>query len=139
VSALAARGTRSTLIYGARTSRDLPLLEWFRERCAAVVVATEDGSAGHRGLVTEPLEQALSDAGAARIYACGPNPMLKAVAEIARSRGVRCEMSLEAHMACGFGVCLGCVVPTRSESAGETVYERVCVEGPLMPAEKLAW
>ncbi|MBZ5640915.1 MAG: dihydroorotate dehydrogenase electron transfer subunit [Acidobacteriia bacterium] len=139
VSALAARGVRSTLVFGARNAGDLPLLDWFGKRCDEVTVATEDGSLGCRGLVTAPLTALLEDAGAVRIYGCGPNPMLRAVAEIAASRGIPCELSLEAHMACGFGVCLGCVVPIRSESGEKPVYERVCVEGPVMRAEKLAW
>jgi dihydroorotate dehydrogenase electron transfer subunit len=138
-AALARRGTRATMIYGARTAADLPLLDWFSDRCETVAVATEDGSAGRRGLVTAPLEEALETSGPYRIYACGPNPMLKAVAAAARARGVPCELSLEAHMACGFGVCLGCVVPTRSGDGEEPYYARVCVEGPVMAAEKLAW
>jgi dihydroorotate dehydrogenase electron transfer subunit len=138
-AALAARGTPSTLVYGARSAGDLPLLDWFRERCDAVTVTTEDGSLSRRGLVTEALGGLLDGAGATRIYACGPSPMLRAVAAIARSRGVPCELSLEAHMACGFGVCLGCVVPTRGGEGGQPAYERVCVEGPVMPAERLLW
>jgi dihydroorotate dehydrogenase electron transfer subunit len=138
-AALAARGRVCTLVYGARTAGDLPLLDWFRERCDAVVVATEDGSAGRRGLVTGPLEEMLDGAGPVKIFACGPNPMLKAVTAIARPRAIPCDLSLEAHMACGFGVCLGCVVPTHAGSGREPSFERVCVEGPVMPAEKLAW
>jgi dihydroorotate dehydrogenase electron transfer subunit len=127
------------MLYGARTAGDLPLLPWFQEHCDRVTVTTEDGSAGERGLVTAPLERALDSEGPARILACGPNPMLRAVAASARSRGVPCEVSLEAHMACGFGVCLGCVVPTRGGDGDEPDYSRVCVEGPVMRAEKLAW
>ena len=73
-----------------------------------------------------------------RLYACGPQPMLRAVAEVAKRHGVRCDLALEAHMACGFGVCLGCVVPVRTDDGGMR-YERLCVEGPVMPAEQLAW
>jgi dihydroorotate dehydrogenase electron transfer subunit len=138
-AALAARGAPCTLVYGARSVCDLPLLDWFRERCEAVTVTTEDGSLGRGGLVTEALSDLLDRARATRIYACGPSPMLRAVAAIARSRGVPSELSLEAHMACGFGVCLGCVVPTRGGEGGQPAYERVCVEGPVMPAERLLW
>ncbi len=138
-AALERAGTRATLAYGARSDGDLPLLSWFREHCAEVAVATEDGSAGERGLVTVPLARILADGKPTRIYACGPKPMLEAVAAIAADRGVPCEVSLEAHMACGFGVCLGCVVPTRAADDGAPVFERVCVEGPVMPAEKIAW
>jgi dihydroorotate dehydrogenase electron transfer subunit len=139
-AALRGRGKRARLLYGARTASDLPLLEWFRGACDDVVVTTDDGSSGRRGLVTSALEDALrGDRAGLRLYACGPEPMLRAVARMAIDAGVACEVSLEAHMACGFGVCLGCVVPTRTGRWGEGGYERVCVEGPVMRAERLAW
>ena len=64
--------------------------------------------------------------------------MLKAVARLSLERGVDCELSLEAHMACGFGVCLGCVVPTH-RPGGAIGYDRLCVDGPVMTADRLAW
>lgn len=128
------------LFYGARTDSDLPLLDWFRKRCTRVDVTTDDGSAGTKGLVVDPLREALDGRkGEVHLYACGPTPMLRAVAALALERGVRCDLSLEAPMACGFGVCLGCVVPCRGEEPGSVRYERVCVEGPVMRAERLAW
>ncbi len=137
-AALSRGGARPRMLYGAGTAEDLPLLDWFREHCEIVSVATEDGSLGFKGLVTELLEKELARAGArVRLYGCGPEPMLRAMARMTRERGVPCELSLEAQMACGFGVCLGCVVATRT--GGEVGYERVCVEGPVMDAEKLAW
>lgn len=138
---LSAGGRRVRMLYGARSAGELPLLEWFRERCDEVVVTTDDGSAGRSGLVTDPLRALLDAPGAERLhlYVCGPSPMLKAVARLAVARGVACDLSLEAPMACGFGVCLGCVVPTRGDGDGAMRYERVCVEGPVMPAERLAW
>jgi len=128
------------MFYGARSAVDLPLLAWFREHCADVVVTTDDGSLGRAGRVTEPLAELLErDADAnLRLYACGPEPMLKAVARLALARGVGCELSLEAHMACGFGVCLGCVVPTH-RPGGAIGYDRLCVDGPVMTADRLAW
>ncbi len=138
-AALSARGVRFALLYGARSASDLPLLDWFRGRAAEVLVATEDGSLGTKGLVTDPLRRRIARGGSARVLACGPNPMLREVAAIAREASVPCEVSLEARMACGFGVCLGCVVPTRRGDGGEPAYERVCVEGPVMPAEKIEW
>ncbi len=129
------------MLYGARSSGDLPLLDWFRARCSTVEVTTDDGSLGARGLVTSALEDLLAREPRQDLllYACGPEPMLRAVRRIATRAGVPCELSLEAHMACGFGVCLGCVVPTCAGPWGEGGYERVCVEGPVMPAERLAW
>lgn len=135
----AARGRRPLLLYGARTASDLPLLDWFRARCD-VVVTTDDGSLGRAGLVTSALDEILAgDRGGVHVFACGPEPMLREVARRTIAAGVRCELSLEAHMACGFGVCLGCVVPTRTGRWGDGGYERVCVEGPVMKAERLAW
>jgi dihydroorotate dehydrogenase electron transfer subunit len=133
-------GPAPVLFYGAATVADLPLLEWFRERCEVVVVTTDDGSAGIHGLVTKPAEEFLKkqDPGSLEIYACGPEPMLRVVRRIALEREIGCQLSLEAHMACGFGVCIGCVVPTHG-TGGERLYERVCAEGPVMRAERLAW
>lgn len=142
LSAMLKRGRmRPVLFYGARSAGDLPLLDWFRENSEQVVATTEDGTLGRKGLVTEPLVEMLDGADPSKIhlYACGPNPMLKEVARIAVARGVRCDLSLEAPMACGFGVCLGCVLPCRSQTPGETHYARVCVEGPVMRAEMIAW
>jgi len=133
-------GPRPRMIYGARGAGDLPLLDWFREQTAACEVTTDDGSLGHHGRVTDLLVPLLErhDPASVHIYACGPDPMLRAVAAIAAEHGAICDLSLEAHMACGFGVCLGCVVPTHSPD-GSVNYERVCVEGPVMRAERLAW
>jgi len=127
------------MFYGARTTGDLALARWF-ERRTELTLATEDGSAGRRGRVTEPLEEflAASEPRLLHVYACGPEPMLRAVARLAARFAVRTDLALEAHMACGFGVCLGCVVPTRRRGS-EFGYERVCIEGPVMPAEALAW
>ena len=129
------------MIYGARSEGELPLLTWFRERCDAVVVTTDDGTLGVRGLVTGPLEEMLQgpDRERLHLFVCGPSPMLKSVARMALAAGAVCDLSLEAPMACGFGVCLGCVVPTHDAPNGPVGYERVCVEGPVMRAERLAW
>jgi dihydroorotate dehydrogenase electron transfer subunit len=134
-------GRRATMIYGARAAGELPLLDWFRERCDAVLVTTDDGSLGAPGFVTGPLEAMLASPDRERLhlYVCGPSPMLKAVAKMALASGVVCDLSLEAPMACGFGVCLGCVVPTHERKDGPVSYERVCIEGPVMRAERLAW
>ena len=138
---LARAGRSAEMIYGARTAGELPLLAWFKERCTSVAVTTDDGSEGTRGLVTAPLAALLDgpDRDRLHLYACGPTPMLKAVARAALSAGVVCDLALEAPMACGFGVCLGCVVPTHRAEGGAVSYERVCVEGPVLRAERLAW
>jgi dihydroorotate dehydrogenase electron transfer subunit len=130
---------RPWMIYGARSAGDLPLREWFAARVERLELATEDGTLGHHGRVTGPLAEILSGSGESfHVYACGPEPMLKAVADLATRHGAICDLSLEAHMACGFGVCLGCVVPIHRPD-GSRGYDRLCVEGPVMRAERLAW
>jgi dihydroorotate dehydrogenase electron transfer subunit len=134
-------GRTASMVYGARSAGELPLLAWFEERCTSVTVTTDDGSHGARGVVTAPLAALLAgpDRSRLHLYACGPTPMLKAVAAAAVAAGVACDLALEAPMACGFGVCLGCVVPTHEPPGGTVAYERVCLEGPVMPAGRLAW
>lgn len=95
--------------------------------------ATEDGSMGQEGLVTYLLPDALNSESAS-ILTCGPMPMLKAVAKVAAQHSTPCQISLEAPMACGFGVCLGCVVP---QAGGG--YLRACQEGPVLNAERVDW
>lgn len=96
-------------------------------------VATDDGSVGHHGHVTELLAAELEHAARAEVYACGPPPMLEAVRALCAARGVPAQLALEAAMACGYGACFGCVVPL---AAGG--YARVCVDGPVFAAAALA-
>ena len=95
-------------------------------------VATDDGSVGHHGLLTELLSKELYRDPRAEVYACGPAPMLEAVRAMCASRGVRAQLALEAGMACGFGACYGCVVPKRGGG-----YLRVCLDGPVIDAAEL--
>jgi dihydroorotate dehydrogenase electron transfer subunit len=95
-------------------------------------VATDDGSVGHQGLVTDLLEDALAADAHAVVYACGPPPMLEAVRRLCAERGVPSRLALESGMACGFGACFGCVVPTRGGG-----YVRLCVDGPVLDADRL--
>jgi NAD(P)H-flavin reductase len=94
-------------------------------------VASDDGSVGHHGLVTDLLVAELDRDGHATVYACGPPPMLEAVRALCAMRSVPAQLALEAGMACGFGACFGCVVPTREG------YLRVCVDGPVIDAAEL--
>lgn len=124
-------GVDVKFLLGARTTSDLLQLELFKQT-GETRVTTEDGSMGHRGLVTDhPL---LTDGEIDHIACCGPLPMMKAVAAIARSRGISCEVSLENMMACGIGACLCCVEDT--VDAGNVC---VCKEGPVFNIKRLKW
>lgn len=97
-----------------------------------VVVATDDGSVGHHGYVTDLLAAQLDADDHAVVYACGPPPMLEAVRALCEERGVPSQLALESGMACGFGACFGCVVPVR-----EGGYVRLCVDGPVLAGDRL--
>jgi len=122
------------VLLGARTAADLLGRADFEALGVPLQFATEDGSAGRRGLSTELLEGELGRGAPARVYACGPTPMMRRAAELAAARGVAAVASLENHMACGFGVCLGCAVPLRSGG-----FALVCRDGPVFGAGDVAW
>jgi len=116
---------------------DTPVLLGFRSaahaEAAAIFgtdpfLATDDGSVGHSGLVTELLYDRLDGSS---VYSCGPPPMLEAVRAICTERDVPAQLALESGMACGFGACFGCVVPTKNG------YIRLCVDGPVLEASDL--
>lgn len=130
---------KPTLIHGALNSKEL----YQREEIAGLgldyKIATDDGSMGHKGLVTDLLQSRFqtSDLSAGRhgfrlqVYSCGPEPMLKAVAKICNENNINCQLSLERYMACGVGACLSCVCETKEG------YKRVCKEGPVFKTEEL--
>ncbi len=126
-----------TLCYGVRTADYAAGLDDFDQPGLTVQVATDDGSLGHHGLVTDLLNRQL-DTGTedVQVYCCGPEPMMKAVGEICISAGVPCWLSLETPMACGFGACFSCVTRVRV-GEDDWDYRRTCVEGPVFRAEDL--
>jgi len=125
---------QATVLLGARTAGDLLGLAEFRALNVGLELATEDGSAGHHGFITEPLAKALAADPGAVVYACGPTPMMRAAAELAREHDARCVVSLENPMACGFGVCLGCAAPLVGGGFG-----LVCRDGPVFDASTVDW
>jgi dihydroorotate dehydrogenase electron transfer subunit len=127
-------GETATLCYGVRTAELLAGLEDFQRAGVELRIATDDGTAGHRGFVTDLVEAAL-DVGQrpARVVGCGPVPMLAALQRIALSCEVPCLLSLETPMACGFGACFSCVVRVRQPD-GTYDWRRTCVEGPVFDA-----
>ena len=104
-------------------------------------IATDNGSAGHHGFITESLQQWLDqnsiNPSNTVIYTCGPEPMLKAVAHIARSNNIECQVSLERTMACGLGLCQSCAVEVKIPESTETQYKMCCTNGPVFNAEDI--
>lgn len=134
------RQSRVRLFAGGRTRDDILCITEFERLGVECYVATEDGSLGERGLVTEALEKRLDlDAGNASIFACGPHGMLNAVAAIAARRALFCQVSLEGYMACGMGACLGCVTPGHHHSPETPDYRCVCTDGPVFDSVDLKW
>jgi dihydroorotate dehydrogenase electron transfer subunit len=129
---------RVTLCYGARNADYLAGVADFANLGVDVRISTDDGSAGHHGLVTELIEQLLAESTAAQVVCCGPERMMHAVAEQCARKNVRCEVSLETPMACGLGICFSCVTKLRDES-GAWDYRRTCVEGPVFDAARVVW
>jgi dihydroorotate dehydrogenase electron transfer subunit len=129
------------LFYGCRTAEGMVRAESFRALGVEVVAATEDGSAGRQGLVTDILLPALMSGGIgppqAEVYACGPKPMLAAVSKLCRATQVPCQVSLHAFMGCGIGACLGCAVTRRGEPGRPPSYAKVCLDGPVFDAEEV--
>lgn len=139
--ALAARGTPTTLFYGARRGDELYCVDLFESLGVRIVLATEDGSRGTHGRITAPLEAALRtrppDA-TVKLYACGPTPMMRACAALAASAGRACDVSLEQVMGCGLGGCYSCVVLARA-ATGVPHHTRTCIEGPVFDAARVVW
>lgn len=128
-----------TLCYGARTAAYLAGVEDFERAGVEVRLATDDGSRGHHGLVTDLLKQTLAEVrGAHRIVVCGPEPMMAAVAKVAEDFRAPCQVSLETPMACGIGICFTCVAKVR-DADGTWDYKRTCVEGPVFEASQIEW
>lgn len=130
------------MLYGARDKRVAAIADEFKGFDCSIEIATDDGSAGRRGFVTELLEEVATPLTV--IYACGPLGMLKAASAIADSAGAKCYVSLERSMACGIGVCLGCAVkmkPSLSPSDEEENrnYQMVCSDGPVFDSRDVDW
>ena len=134
-------GRGLALLAGGRSQRDLTFMKRFANLGADVLLATEDGSAGVKGRVTVLLEAELKSLKGrpAMIYTCGPWAMMAAVAEMAARGGVPAFASLESVMACGFGVCNGCVAQVKAPGEPGFRYARTCVEGTVMDCAHLIW
>jgi dihydroorotate dehydrogenase electron transfer subunit len=139
--ALRARNTNVTLYYGARRAAELFYLDLFEKMGVALVLATEDGSVGEHGRITRPLERDLKarPAGAGvMLYACGPEPMLAAVAKLAEAYGRPSQVSVERVMGCGVGGCYSCVIPLQP-AEGKPHFVRACLAGPVFRGHEISW
>lgn len=131
--------SRITLCYGVRNVEYLAGVDEFAAEGIDLKLATDDGSHGHRGFVTDLLKQLIASSNPPnRIFCCGPEPMMHATAKIAAAANIPCWLSLETPMACGFGACFSCVTRIRQDD-DTWDYRRVCVEGPVFPAEQVAF
>jgi dihydroorotate dehydrogenase electron transfer subunit len=135
---LRARRCRVDFAIGAATAARLLDAMEAKRLGHSLTVTTDDGSAGRRGLVTDPLPDLLARTGAGRVYACGPMPMLAAVSRVAAAAGVPCQVAVEEQMACGTGICFSCVLPVRGAPGG-TRMARSCLEGPVFDGTAVAW
>jgi dihydroorotate dehydrogenase electron transfer subunit len=133
------RGHTVRAFIGARTAELLLCIDDFEELGVPVEISTDDGTRGHHGLVTGILDRHLAQRGAtpATLYACGPWPMMQAVEMIARRADLPLQVSFEAPMACGLGVCLSCVIKLRDGEGWS--YRRVCKEGPVFDSREVIW
>ena len=126
-------GANATVVTGFRNRDAVILQDDFAKNGNHVILATDDGSAGFHGLVTECLPDDCE-----AIFACGPTPMLRALTAEAEKRGIECQISLEQRMACGIGACLGCAVKLKTEDGGWR-HGHVCKDGPVFDARIVAF
>ena len=131
-------GEQATVICGFRNAGAAILQQDFAKAGAQTVLCTDDGSAGHHGLVTQPLAELINERKPAMLYACGPMPMLRAIANMAKAQGIPCEVSLEERMGCGVGACLVCACNIYLDD-GSVHAGHVCKDGPVFDAERVVW
>src|SRR3989304_309354 len=125
---------------GAKTADSLSGLEKMEDRCDEIRISTDDGSQGYHGAVVDLFRKDLPfyNPDDARIYACGPVPMLKELSKILAGKGILCQVSMEERMACGLGACLGCAVSLRG-SDGKITYKRGGKDGPVFNIQDVVW
>lgn len=130
-------GASPRIYYGGRTKKDIPLKEKFEAEKFDILHTTDDGSSGTTGFITDLFRLSLEDFSPVRIFACGPEAMMKEIFRIAQEQKIPTEFSLESIMGCGFGACWGCVRKLKNDNGGE--WSKICEEGPVFPGEKIIW
>ncbi len=135
LSELVGRGCQPVVFLGARSANDLLLTEEIKALGVKLHIATDDGTIGHFGLVTDLLADQITKFDF--LYACGPLPMMKQVAHIGERNAIPTQVSLEERMGCGVGACLACTC--RIKTANGSIYKRVCTDGPVFKAAEVVW
>ncbi|UCC38310.1 MAG: dihydroorotate dehydrogenase electron transfer subunit [Candidatus Aminicenantes bacterium] len=125
------------IFYGGKTLDDLPLKEKLETNGFETYCSTDDGSFGYKGFVSDLLKAELDRLTPAFLFACGPEPMMKKISEMARVKNIPAEFSLESFMGCGFGACWGCV--KRIKKGDEEEWIKICEEGPVFSGEEIIW
>lgn len=137
---LSGAATSPTLIFGGRSKRDVEIAREIKDKSKYDIklkITTEDGTVGTKGLVTDVLKDELTPDSV--VYGCGPNPMLRAVYEMAREAGVKSYLSMERRMACGMGACLGCALEAAEPETDYERYKMVCSDGPVFEGGEIDW
>ncbi len=127
------------ILLGGRSRQDIIMVDEFKALGCEVWLSTDDGSAGEKGLVTMLLEKALADLPVRQVAACGPLPMLKAVALLSEGQELECEISMDSVMCCGMGACFGCVIKRKADNPQGWAYVRACQEGPVFKSTEIYW
>ncbi len=129
------KGKNLKLFYGGKSKRDILFLKEIKKSLKnnSIFITTEDGTLGEKGLITKPLFKFLKKEKGCAVFACGPLPMLKEVAKISKENDTKAYMSLDPLMGCGYGVCLGCVIPTKIGNLC------ACTEGPILESDLILW
>ncbi len=131
------KNTKPKIFYGGKTEADLPILEKFHAEGFDVFVSTDDGSLGFKGFASDLLKKELERSRPAHIYACGPEPMMKAIAALSDARNIPAQYSVESIMGCGIGACWGCV--KRIRRGDKTEWVKICEEGPVFRGPEIVW
>lgn len=138
MEALKEKDNKVDAILGFNTMSDIILEDFFKNHAVNLVVTTMDGSCGLKGHACTPLSQNINLTQYDHVYACGPEPMLKALVHHCQQANIPSSISMESYMACGFGVCLGCVQGIK-KADGRMKNERVCLEGPVFSGQEVVF
>jgi len=134
---LRSQGASVKIFYGGKSLEDIPLKEKFEAERFDLYCSTDDGSFGFKGFISEYLKAELEKFTPSRIFSCGPEEMMRKIAQFAAEKDIPAELSLESVMGCGFGVCWGCV--KRIKKNGEEGWVKICEEGPVFSSDEIIW